>query len=1085
MTPGIKKWILRPLIVVLVSLVLLIGVGVLLLYTEHDRIVNVALDKLNKQFHGKLVIETTSISLFKHFPSVGVALHGATLYPDKTKSGTPIFKVEKLYVGVSIPDLLNKKYNVRRVSLHNGVVSLVKEINGDFNLLEAFNLYSDTTGTATATKDSTHLDIDLEKISFKGLDLSYYDLATGHRYRAKIADLQSHFEEDSAKMSVLLDSNMELDWTSPNDTSLFRHKKFTIDIDANYDFKESLLHIPSGSLKLDEATFAITGSANIAKESVLDLRVQGDKPDLTLVTAFLPQDVKDQLAPFKYDGRIYFDALVRGRVSADQMPLIEVDFGCEDAWFLNTAANEKLDQLGFKGYYFNGSGHALNTSELHITNVNARPGKGVFKGNFVMRDFTKPQIVMQLNSELELKFIGEFFGIAGIKQTTGKIKLDMDFNELLDLKMPESALSKLREGVQSKLVVQDLSFHIPGHPLPLEHVNIHAEMRDGDIKLDSASFHIGQSDLRLRGELSDIQAFVRDHSKEVTLDIHARSNKMLLKDLFAYDTSMHMTEEVSNFVLGLELNTTVDQMLNPQPLPKGQFDLKILNATLKNYKHSFKDISAKLTVNDTLIRLNNLKGMIDKSDLQFTGAVNNYKLWFEDIKVGKSQITLDFKSQRFALDDILGKGTRKYVPRGYRHEEANNVVLQTKIDLKYDTVFRFAKARVTELNGVLKNHNFSMKDISGTIKYSTNRIFALDTVKGMIGNSDFNVTMRMINDADKTIKKRTNFFYFKSNFLDVDELVSYNFGPDTTRRKGDSTRRKVTPRPTTQTVATADTSKHAKAYNIFTLPFAEFTANIDIAKIKYNKLWMKDVTAKLRLTEDHLIHADTLAMRIAGGTVGMKGQVDGSDTTKLLLTSTIKVNQVDLEKFMLKLDHFGQDVVVNKNLKGILTGEIVSAVRIHPNFVPIVSNSSAKLNVSIFNGSLVDFAPMQAMAGYFKDKNLKNVRFDTLTNRLAFTNGTLDIPLMNINSSLGFIELSGKQSLDLTMEYYMKIPMKMVTSVGFNALFNKKQDEANLDQIDEIEYSDKDKKIRFVRVKVTGTPDDFKVSLGKNKGGSL
>src|SRR5690242_10462196 len=124
MTPGIKKWILRPLMIVLVSLVLLIGVGVIILYTEQDRIVNIALTKLNKQFNGELVIETTSIPIFKHFPSVGVALHEATLYPDKTKSGTPIFKVEKLYVGVSMSDLINKKYNVRRISLHNGVVNL-------------------------------------------------------------------------------------------------------------------------------------------------------------------------------------------------------------------------------------------------------------------------------------------------------------------------------------------------------------------------------------------------------------------------------------------------------------------------------------------------------------------------------------------------------------------------------------------------------------------------------------------------------------------------------------------------------------------------------------------------------------------------------------------------------------------------------------------------------------------------------------------------------------------------------------------------------------------------------------------------
>jgi hypothetical protein len=125
---------------------------------------------------------------------------------------------------------------------------------------------------------------------------------------------------------------------------------------------------------------------------------------------------------------------------------------------------------------------------------------------------------------------------------------------------------------------------------------------------------------------------------------------------------------------------------------------------------------------------------------------------------------------------------------------------------------------------------------------------------------------------------------------------------------------------------------------------------------------------------------------------------------------------------------------------------------------------------------------MQAMASYFKDKNLKIIRFDTLINQLAFSNGILEIPTMNINSSLGFIQLSGKQSIDLAMEYYMKIPMKMVTSVGFNALFNKKQEEVDLNQIDEIEYSDKDKKIRFVSVKVVGTPEDFKVTLGKGKG---
>ncbi len=86
------------------------------------------------------------------------------------------------------------------------------------------------------------------------------------------------------------------------------------------------------------------------------------------------------------------------------MPLIELSFSCDDAWVHNTEADRKLDSLAFKGYYTNGAGRSLKTSELRILNMNAKPGKGIFKGNFVMRDFTDPKILMQVNGDLQLEF---------------------------------------------------------------------------------------------------------------------------------------------------------------------------------------------------------------------------------------------------------------------------------------------------------------------------------------------------------------------------------------------------------------------------------------------------------------------------------------------------------------------------------------------------------------------------------------------------------------------------------------------------------------------------------------------------------
>lgn len=92
----------------------------------------------------------------------------------------------------------------------------------------------------------------------------------------------------------------------------------------------------------------------------------------------------------------------------------------------------------------------------------------------------------------------------------------------------------------------------------------------------------------------------------------------------------------------------------------------------------------------------------------------------------------------------------------------------------------------------------------------------------------------------------------------------------------------------------------------------------------------------------------------------------------------------------------------------------------------------------------------------------------------------LNIPAMTINSSLGFIELQGSQSLDLKMDYLIRIPWKLVTQVGVRALFGgKNKEEVDPEQVDAIQYRDNDKRVRFLNVRVKGTPDKFDFSLGK------
>lgn len=1077
MSPLVRKWVVRPLIIVVISLVALAGVGFVILSTQQTRLVNLAVDQLNTQFKGELSIEESSISLFKNFPAISIALHNGKFFADKTKAGKPIAQFDRLYVGFNLRDLLNQKYNVTSLLLNGGQLDLVKEKDGTINLLEAERAPSDSTVVSETKTDTTALAVNLEKIVMNNMHVSFLDKANGTKVSTRIDKLTSSFKIDSAILSLKVISDMKLNVATANDTALFRDKQFHLDLVASYKQESKLFEISSCKFKVDSTGFNVIGFTSLANTTpYINFYIGGEQQDFKLISSLVPNDVHERIKFFQYDGLVRFDAIIKGNVTEGNIPQVHVTVGCEDAWFLNKNANRKVDHVSFNAFYTNGSERNLTTSEIHLTNISAQPGKGIFNGHVIVRNFIKPQAVVDIHSELDLKFLGEFLGIQDLQQMSGTINLDMAYKEIDDIPLPEESLNKLKEGIQSRLEVENLSFRVPGYPHEIHDLNMKAEMEDGKVTIDSAFFSIAESDLELSGSISDVRTFLRNRDKTIKLKLNASSKQLNLATLLSYDTALakKWNEEVHGFNINLAFETTVQQLMNPSPLPRGTFEMKNLRGSFKTYAHTVKNLGGTVIITDTLLRLRDFTGMIDSSDFNFKGRVSQYHLWFDDIKKGKTQIAFDFKSNRFALRDVFTKNIRSYLPRGYRREQLNNVWLRSKIDLKYDTVFRFAKAKVTNVSADLKLHNLKLHEISGGVKYGS-KILSFDTLRGKIGNSDFDINLKYyFKGIDRYNNKVSNSLTFKSKFLDVDEMSHYDLAPKTGTVKRDSTGKFVALIP--------DTSKHSEAFNIFMIPFSDFNAQIDIAKIKYNKLWMKDVSTKISMRQDQTITLDTLMMKIAGGSINMRGKFNGSNPEKIYFRSRINVDQVDLEKMLLKLDHFGQDVVVNKNVKGKISGQIKSYVRVHPNLVPIVSDSRAELTVKIYNGSLVNFAPMQAMASYFKDKNLRQIRFDTLENKLTLNNGVLDIPAMDINSSLGYIQVSGKQSLDLSMEYYIRVPMKLVTKAGISSLFNRKPEEVDLNQVDQIEYIDKDKKIAFMNLKVTGTPDgNYDVGLGKSK----
>ncbi len=1075
MKPKARKRLIRFILLLPASLVLLLVIAFTILYYQQDRLVTLAIKELNKKLQGELVVGGSSISAIENYPYVSIRLNNVQFYDGKQSTGKPIYEAERMYIGFSLPDILKQKYNVKTIVLKNGHLDLVQDNSGKLNLVEAFRISQDTT-TPTTITSSKELELDLKKVVLKNMKVSYLDDWSKHQYVARIERIQSSFRSDS--MNILVDSKgtMLIDFIRPGDSSLFRNKHLETTFHFAYDKQDRCLKLPVGRLKLEDALFDVTGTADLQNDNMVDIKITGVNPDLKQLLSFAPDNVKKELDHFRYNGRLSFDGTVRGKLKADELPLIEVSFSCDDVWLHNTEADKRLDSLTFKGYYTNGSKRSLKTSELRLLNMNARPGKGVFRGNFIMRDFTDPKILMKVNSDLQLEFIGAFLGIEDLKRVSGQVILNMDFKELVDISVPEKTMDRLTKGVQSELIVRNLTFRIPDHPHMIEKLNMHAEMKGGYVNLDTLSFRIGNSDLTIKGSLSDLPALFHHQQKPVVITLAARSKMLVLKELLSYDTTISnkTKEEIHGFNINLKMQTSVNELLHPNPLPKGKFKIERFNAAFKNYKHSFKEFSAELNIEDTSLRLREFVGYIDSSDIRFKGKVNNYALWFQKVKRGKILIAFDLKSQRLALREVLGPAAREFLPKGYRRELATNLWLRTKTEVRYDTIFRFANVKIANFSGEFKKRSLRLDNIRGNVKFNAGNFIKIDTLKGKIGRSDFDISMRLYTGKDTSKMKKENFLQFSSRFLDVDEMSNYNFAPGRSKKA-------IALADSLAAIVAAQPSIHAEAYNIFKIPFIDFRATIKIGKIKFQRLWLKNVFTNARMQANQYLFLDTLHLDVAEGNIRARGYLNGSNPDKIYLKSNIRVDDVNMEKLLLKLDYLGQDYAINKNITGRLTGQINCYVQVHPDLTPLLDHSEAQLDVDIHDGELINFAPIQALSSYFKDKNLNRVRFDTLRNQITFKNGALTFPNMNVNSSLGYMEFSGKQEFNMQMEYFLRIPLKMVTNVGFRMLFGKKEEEVDPDHVDAIQYRNMDKRVRFINLKISGTPEDYKVSLGRSK----
>ncbi len=1024
----------------------------LIISSQQDIIVKRVISSVNQNLTGEIRLQDSHISFFETFPRITIDLEDLELYENRNDSLHLVVHLQDLYLNFKPLALLQGRYEVRELTLSGGYVNILEHADSTLNIL---NIFKGDATTNSPQDSASVLNIGLEKITLKNMDIIKRSETSGLLVESFIEMLESGISYTPEHILFSVKSNMLLNIIDGLDTTFFHDKHLTLSTSLDYTIPEKQLSLAPSMLKLESGEFNIEGQAHLNDDGWIDLRMESRKKNFDIVTAFLPPEIVPAFERYDNGGEIYLFAQLAGPMLNGKLPGLYADFGCKEAFVSNKSSQTQIGDLYFEGSFTAESLGNLSTMRLEMKDFTARPEAGNFSGLLSVTNFDSPDIEMQLRSEFNLNFLAEFFELKNLKDLTGDVAITMNFHDIIDLDQPEKSIGRLNESYFTDFSIRNLSFTSPDFHLPIENLNLSAKVEGHEARIDELSLRAGNSDIRINASISDLPAIIHhtDLPIEVKMNIFADTIDLKQLTITQPEGSSGINEQIENLELLMSFKSSARAITESPYLPLGEFYVDQLQADLKNYPHRLHDFHADILIDSVDFRVIDFTGMLDASDFHFDGRLSHYDLWFQDNPKGDTRVEFSLESKLLRLEDLFTYGGENFVPEDYRHEEVSNMNIRAFAELHFDSLITSADVNIEDVNANMKIHPLRFERFGGRI-HIEDQMLDVQDIRGRLGNSDFSLSYSDVlgNSAD------TASLNFQSAQLDFDQLFNY------------------TPPPLDYQMTPQD---HEEVFNVFDVPFGHLRVNADIKKLNYHRYLIEDFHLNARMQPDHFIYLDSLSLRAANGSISGNGYFNGSNPERIYLQPNLTMQDMEMEKLLFKFENFGQDYLVSDNISGRLSADISGKIHVHPDLVPILDDSDLTMKIEVINGQLKRYALLDVLSDYFRNKNLNQVRFDTLRNELSFSQGSLNIPKMNINTSLGYFEIRGRQSItDYSMDYTVGVPVKTITEAVRQRLFMKDQ-QISEDQVDAIIYRDETRKTAMVNVRVTGTPDSYEVELGE------
>ena len=613
---------------ILLILILIIGSAIFVITTYFaDDIENAVIEKIQANLTTPLTLDDVEFTIYDNFPSTSVKFNNLLILESVDFGNDTLLYAKEAYVNISITEVLSNNFDISKIIISNGKVSIKYNEEKIPNFLIGKEI-SDRNGN-----------INIEEIVLLNTAVLVENLSS---------KLNMYLQTERA-IIVINNTKIELQTIAfaKNLTigKINYLSKKKLDINAEINIRKDTIDILNSNIQI-ESSFA-NGSGRVLRNRDFNLAIKLQDEKINNVVSNLPQNIKKICDPFVLGGKITSDIKITGIISKDTNPLFEMDYTITDGSYELKSIPFKLKNISMNGSVTNGNQHNFKSTKIIASDFKSNTNEGYINGNFTLQNLNNYYFKSNFKSSWDLKEVNTYFENSPFTNLQGAIVATTNYNG--EISFNTQFKNKFLNATHtSDVKFENISFMYKKFPLPFTLDFGDCQLKNNKILFKNSSSTISESDLNFAGEITDLIGYILNKKDKIAISGGLKSTYTNLKQLM---TLGDISEDQSS--------TTFPNWI------KANINTEIANLSYDNFTAT--NLSGNIQYNNGTLKGFNMSGNSLDGNISgyfiFTEPKNKHLMLLGDINFTKINIRNSFHAfnnygQAFINEnEIKGLGT--------------------------------------------------------------------------------------------------------------------------------------------------------------------------------------------------------------------------------------------------------------------------------------------------------------------------------------------------------------------------------------------------------------------------------------------